>query len=501
MGLDYTNPNLIRLTDPRGWGGTPGAVGSVIQAGYLGTPNVTDELKAIRLAAHGDIDQAWISSVDFGVNANTREKDFFQGEFFLTPANGRTEQPIPTACLQSPTTIGYLGFSMISYDTQCVLDSGVYTPVANATSEQIARSWNVKEEINTYFFQANLDGDLGWLGITGNIGFQIQQVEQTGSGFAAGQSPTAGAPALLTPISETEDYTEFLPSMNLIFHVTDSDVVRFAAARTLARPRLDQLRGSQTVTFNSTQLNAVPPEASYFGGSGGNPHLKPWDAYVYDVSYEHYFAPGAYVSIAGFYKDLQTFIYNQTELRDYTGYASPAVPASYAGLYTSPQNGTGGSIQGIELAASIPFGVFFEPLDGFGLVASYSDTSSDIQPDPGNPSRPLEGLSEEVSNLTVYYEKYGFQARVSNRTRSAFLGEIAGFGNARDYRSIGDESLIDAQIGYEFQSGPLEGLSVLVQGNNLTNEEFRTISDGIERRAIDYQVYGRTFLFGVNYKF
>ena len=263
----------------------------------------------------------------------------------------------------------------------------------------------------------------------------------------------------------------------------------------------DQLRGSQTVTFNATQVNAVPPDASYFGGSGGNPHLRPWDAYVYDISYEHYFAPGAYISVAGFYKDLKTYIYNQTLLRDYTGYASPAVPASYLGLYTSPQNGTGGSIQGLEVAASLPFGVFFDPLDGFGLVASYSDTSSDIQPDPGNPSRPLEGLSEQVSNITLYYEKHGFQARVSNRTRSAFLGEIAGFGNARDYRSIGDESLIDAQIGYEFQSGPLEGLSVLVQGNNLTNEEFRTISDGVERRAIDYQNYGRTYLFGVNYRF
>ena len=49
-------------------------------------------------------------------------------------------------------------------------------------------------------------------------------------------------------------------------------------------------------------------------------------------------------------------------------------------------------------------------------------------------------------------------------------GEVAGFANGRAFRNVGEESLIDAQLGYEFQSGPLEGLSFLVQGNNLTDE-------------------------------
>ena len=496
VGLDYTNPNLFFLTDPRGWGG------SRIQAGYIGSPTVEDELNAIRLSTKGEIDQGFIKSVELGVNVSTRDKSFVADEFFLVPANGQSQQPIPTACLLEPTTIGYLGFSMISYDPECVIASGAYARERNLAFDQLSKNWEVNEDINILFFQTNIGADFGSVRMTGNIGFQIQDVKQTGSGFAAGAPPVAGDPALLTPISETANYTDFLPSMNLTFQLTDSDVLRFAAAKVVARPRLDQLRGSQTVTFNPSNLTSTDIDQAYFGGSGGNPNLRPWEANVFDISYEHYFGPGAYVSLAGFYKDLNTYIFNQNVVRDFSGFTYPgAAPTSFLGLYNSPQNGEGGSIQGYEVAVSLPLGDFWSPLEGFGIVASYSDTSSDIQPEPGNPSRPIEGLSEQVANVTAYYERNGFQARVSNRFRSEFLGEVAGFANNRTFRTVGDETIIDAQIGYEFQSGPLEGLSVLLQGNNLTNEEFKTIDGGNDRRAIDYQVYGSTYMFGVNYRF
>ena len=39
-------------------------------------------------------------------------------------------------------------------------------------------------------------------------------------------------------------------------------------------------------------------------------------------------------------------------------------------------------------------------------------------------------------------------------------GEVAGFGNGRTYRMVKEETVLDSQIGYSFQSGPLEGLSL-----------------------------------------
>ena len=113
----------------------------------------------------------------------------------------------------------------------------------------------------------------------------------------------------------------------------------------------------------------------------------------------------------------------------------------------------------------------------------------------------IPGLSKTVGNLTVYYEKNGFSFRISDRYRSKFLGEVTGFGNGRNYRMVKGESVVDSQIGYTFNDGPMEGLSVLAQVNNLTNEPFVTYQNNDPRQVIDYQNYGRTYLVGLSYKF
>jgi iron complex outermembrane receptor protein len=73
-----------------------------------------------------------------------------------------------------------------------------------------------------------------------------------------------------------------------------------------------------------------------------------------------------------------------------------------------------------------------------------------------------------------------------------------------------DDEQIDAQIGYTFESGPMEGLGLLFQVNNLTNSPYRTRLgiDGGGTHTSDgsflpetYEEYGRQFLFGVNYRF
>ena len=75
-------------------------------------------------------------------------------------------------------------------------------------------------------------------------------------------------------------------------------------------------------------------------------------------------------------------------------------------------------------------------------------------------------------NSTVYFEKAGFSARVSNRSRGEFVGEVPAFDATLTLNNVAAESILDAQIGYEFQEGALEGLSINLQGTNLTDEPF-----------------------------
>ena len=498
--LNYADPNLIKITSAQGWGGDVIPEG---QAGYMNTPSITDEIKAVRLSATRTLHQSPFSAITYGFNYTERQKEFVNDQFYLgVPGGG--DLTVPSNLLLEPTDLGYLGISqVISYDALGLVNSGALNLIRNPNADVLSGNWEVTEKVTTAYIKADIDHNLFGLPLTGNVGMQYVYTEQSSNGFSARQTGPGVAETIA--VSGGADYVEFLPSSNFILEVGDDLFARFAAARTLARPRMDDMRASRNYSFN-TALNipgAQPDLNSPWGGGGGNPELKPFVADVADISIEKYFANRrGYVSLAGFYKHLESYVYNRNQIFDFTGYPTGGVtPVINQGIVGAPDNGEGGWIKGVEFALSLPADIFVPALEGFGLQFSASQTDSEVQPDPTQAPTTMPGLSETVVNGSVYYERAGFQARVSGRYRSDYLGEVAGFGNGRTLRSVAAETVVDAQIGYEFQSGPIQGLSVVAQVNNLTDEPFKTFENGDERRTIDYQSYGRTYAVGVSYKF
>lgn len=499
--LNYADYGTIVLTSPQGWG-TDATNLPFGQAGYYNSPSIEDELTAIRLSATRSFEEGFLSDITFGVNLTSREKSFVADEYFMRLPGSVASMPIPAGVRLGTTSLAFLGIpGMVSYDPLALLNSGGYELVRNANFDVESKDWNVEEDVTTVFVKADIDTELASMPLTGNMGLQIVQTEQSSNAFAASN---IGGTVFTVPVEGGTEYTEVLPSLNLIWQLPSEQFLRFSAARTLARPRMDQMRASFNFNYDTSKQASTDVNNSPWGGGGGNPELEPWMARQFDISYEKYWGRRAYVSIAAYYRDLETYVYTKNELYDFTGFpvgAGNPEPALRQGFISTPQNGEGGVIKGIEFAASVPFDMITPVLDGFGLFFSLSKTDSEIEPNgPGTGVTPLPGLSETVTNTTVYYEKNGFQARVSSRYRSDFLGEVAAFANGRDFRMVDEEAVVDAQIGYEFQSGPLEGLSILGQVNNLTDEEFSTYSN-TEDRVIDYQAYGRTYSIGLNYKF
>ncbi len=512
--INYGDYNTILLTSPQGWGGTQIAVnGTRIdggQDGYYNDRIVKDKLYQARTALTRHFDSA-IESVQWGMSYNKRTKSLVPDEYFVGLAantTGNISLAVPTQYRLGTTNLEFLGLGpMISYDPLALLNGGIYKLVPNPYGDVVVKSYSVEEQLFTTYVQANIKADLGGAKLTGNVGVQLIATNQDSTGASAvyqGTNPN-GSPKIGSAVRHAStDYVDVLPSLNLSLRFDSDFVIRFAAAREIIRPRMDDMRAS--MSFGYTIVTLPGGTFANVTGSAGNPDLEPWRANAVDLTFEKYFGTKGFIGVQLFYKDLKSYIYNRDVVIPTAdlALASPGVgiTVSPTAVLNIPVNGTGGSLYGIELAATLPFGEIAPALDGFGLTGGASYTETKILPNPGGKAEDLPGYSKWVVNGTLFFEKGGFNLRGSMRYRSTFVGEVSGFAANRVRRRAAPETIVDAQIGYDFQEGSaLHGLSLYVQGQNLTNEPFVTYNPGDPRQVIDYQDYGRRFLAGFTYKF
>lgn len=489
-GLNYSDPTQLYLR------------GTIYGSGYGKVPSVEDELKGLKFTGTFGAPAfatGLFSDVELGLNFADRSKTKAQPEGNIN-VGPQGDTPIASDLQYGLVDLGFAGVGSIpSWNVPgAVARYMTFQPSSDSAGYLISKAWTVKEKIVTSYAKANIDTQWGSVNVRGNVGVQIQNVDQSSN---ANFYDSSAAPAnRIKPVSDGTTYTDVLPSMNLAFGLSNDQTVRVGLAQQVARPKMQDL--SVAVDFGVDTATGKP------GGSGGNPKLDPWRADAFDISYEKYFGTKAYVSAAAFYKNLKSYIYKQTrDNYDFSKF-TPGTPATTNfGSYSAPFNGSGGTMSGVELAVSLPFNLLSPALNGFGIQASTSITDSDIQiKDPDNASSvgsgaiTLPGLSKTVTNLTLYYEANGFEARVSQRTRSDFIGEIGNFNGNRTLRYVVGESIVDAQIGYNFTHGSLKGLGLLLQVNNLSDAAYQTYA-GTKDRPLEYIKYGQTVLLGANYKF
>jgi iron complex outermembrane receptor protein len=483
--LNYADPNLIRLTSPMGWGGIAGG-----QDGYYNDRVVEDELSTLRFDLEKELD-GFFSAIRAGIGYTDRSKSLVPDESFVVLASGAADLRIPDQYLLRPTNLSYLGLGqVISYNPQELLDAGIYRLVPNAVADVGTKAYVVDEQLLTGYLQAAIDTEVGSSNLTGNVGVQIIRTDQSSSGAVYfGNTPT--------PLTNGTKYTDVLPSLNLALRTPSDFVFRVGLSRQIQRPRMDDMRVA--IGYGVNRDGPVP----IIRGSGGNPFLEPMRANALDLTVEKYFGNKGYISAQLYYKKLLNWIYKVDVPFDFTGFplGSEVVP-SRNGFVNLPINGDGGKLYGIELAGTLPFETFTAALEGFGVTGGVAYTKSRLRPAPGVNFGDIDGYSRWVANGTAYFERSGFSARGSVRYRSTFQGELAGFGGNRTRRRARGETLVDAQLGYEFQDGSsLEGLSLFIQGQNLTNEPFSTINPGEPLEVIDYQTYGRRYQAGITFKF
>ncbi len=539
QGLDGSN---IVLTDPQGWG----SGSNLVQAGFINDPHTEDYIGHLKMGATKFFDSGPLSSLEAGVAYQNRRKNYVINQDFLVPGGGPSlllnggatkEAPIPASALE-PTTdaLGFMGIGpQVMYDPFAVIASGALVKYPTALSSiNVPPDWVVTEKDTTGYLQLNIQTDLGSdVGLRGNVGLQLAHTSQTSDGQRVAPGSTIGGAAttVLLPATGGTSYTRYLPSLNLVASLPYDNDVRFSAARTMARPRMDYMSASFGIGGDITHLPDTNPLTSYFSGSGGNPKLLPTMSDNFNLSVEHYFkgsgngyacqgtqdktsalctSGGAgYVQLSAYYLKLSDYI-NPSDLSIFnfapyeSGYLTSAQQAQLGtsyGILNIPQNNGAGHIEGEQFATNLPLGDFTSWLNGIGILASVDRTLSSIYYSDQTMPVTVPGLSKWVENFTLYYQRGGFQASVNDDIRSSFLGEVFGISSTRIEQVFKGTATVDAQVSYAFTSGRLNGLTLIATGSNLTNQGMQTYQNTDPREVLTWEEYDRLYTIGFSYGF
>ncbi|MES2821909.1 MAG: TonB-dependent receptor, partial [Pseudomonadota bacterium] len=503
--LDYSDRNVVKLTDVAGWGGGPNSP----QAGYVSLPTIDDQVDSLRLSAQRDLEWGAVSRIHAGFNYTRRDKSRTgqEGRLSIKGGDGYASAPIPGTATD---IAGPTGIRVASFDPTGTLGT-LYELNRWVDATVLARDWSVGERVSTAYAMADLDSTLFSIPFTGNIGLQFVNTKQEASGNQVDLARCTGITTDTCPYSVKTggaSYSNVLPSVNLTFDLGSEQFLRMGAGKQISRANLDNMKAS--MDFGLQSATASQPALT---GFAGNPELKPYSARALDVSYEKYFGKRAYVSLAAFYKKLDNYVINAPQQFDFAPYTSPSTPLPQTGPYagstigflTKPQNGEGGNMHGLEFAVNMPFGLITPVLDGFGISANHSFTDSSVRlPTAGfvSPTNSpvfnnavseisLPGLSKHVSSVRVYYENKGWQLAWAAYRRSSFVGQILDYRGDSQFTYIKGETIADVRAAYEF-SGMLKGVSFFIQGHNITNEPFQEFTNNPDI-ITNKVLYGRTY--------
>ncbi len=470
---DLTDPSINRVSEFQ------------IPTNGGGAPLINDELLSLK----GDVTRevgGFIPAISAGVRYTDRSKDLTQRtQFGFIDAAARVPVPadLVIGAVKFPGAYGKLP-QTLAIDIPGALDRFFGTIDPQESFFDQSSSWVVKEKTYAGYVQADIESSIGAMPLTGNIGVRVIHTrERSSSTVIDGQ----GAVATATPFTVANNFTDWLPNLNLTLKLNEQMQVRLGASKAIARAPLDSLNAGFGV-FTSGGAPAA---------FGGNPNLEPFRAKQLDLTWEWYFDRDSALTISGFYKDLDTFIFNSV-----TPYVvTDAGGNQITGTFSQPVNGRGGSVKGFEVLFQKALTFLPAPLDGFGVYLNYSYTDSKIsvaEADNAIGTLGLPGLSKHVGNATLYYSKSGFEARIAYRYRSAYVTEL---GDTDRLLYTRPEGVLDFQTSYKFgDTSGLKGVELLFQASNLTDEPFETYY-GDRRLQGRYEKFGRRYMAGVGFSF
>ncbi|RSZ60862.1 TonB-dependent receptor [Massilia atriviolacea] len=355
-------------------------------------------------------------------------------------------------------------------------NAALMTPAFNPTA-----SYDVTEKTLASYVSAELAGD-DWFGSVGLRWVRTRTASESAVRRVlkvddlTPNDPTSSPTitySLPTPDIVDGKYSKLLPSLNLGYWAQKNLLARFALARTMARPSLDQL-APLTTDGSVNRIWEVSVQ--------GDAHLKPVEARQGDLSLEWYYNPKSMLTGALYWKNIKNFV---TYARDEN--VDIGVPGQ---LYTviHPINGDGARVRGLELGVQHLFS------NGFGVNYKYSYTRTRSQVG-GVDVGPLEGVARTSSAAALLYEDDRINAQIAldYTGRTVEVRESYG-GMAKIADPI---TWISASLSYSIN----KSLNVFIEGKNLGDAVYKANLNRRSDALAGFETWGRTVTIGATAKF
>jgi len=371
-------------------------------------------------------------------------------------------------------------------------------------------------DITAVYLMANFDlmNTAGELPVRGNVGLRYVQTDREVSAFR-------DVGGVSEPLNAKTDFSHVLPSVNLVWDVSDELVVRASYAETIVRPHAGNYSVSQVIDV--TYTDATRAVAQDIDIQLGNPDLRPFEAESIDLSLEWYPATGNTISLAYFQKKVNSGIANQvlcpSSLSDISALSGSAIlglvtgnlAADGAGVCTDAagvpviitgqvNSNVGFDISGYEIGLLQMFDFVNVPVIrnmGVQLNYTYIDASESADRDASGRVLPLPGVSDKTVNVIAFYEADPFAVRLAYTSRSDYYDETR-FTVSGENRFIESANRLDLSASYT--PAWFEGLTLTLEGFNLTDEQFRAYQ-GTPARFRELREVGQTYSLTAVYRF
>ena len=357
------------------------------------------------------------------------------------------------------------------------------------------------EDVSSGYFMFTFNSGDDWrIPIRGDFGVRYVKTEQLAAGVIPVTSPGTSPYTSFAQYNEVErEYSDTLPSFNVVFELTDDLLVRLSGSKVMSRPELGNLSPTAGVTATTRT------------GNVNNPYLNPIRAKTADLAVEWYFAEGSLLSVAYFYKDIDSFIQRITSQIPFNELGLP--PALLDGSPSSPtdiftvgrfENTPGGPLKGFEINTQVQFNFLPGFWSGFGVLANYTRAEADIQyilaSSNGVPTATttadLVGLSPNSASGTLFYEDNRFSVRATASYRDRFFRALPASPGS-DVRGDLATTYVDAQASWFVT----DKLTFMLEAQNLTGERNVLYIDNTREDTLFETEIGTTYTLGATFKF